>query len=75
MKVGLIGSDYINEDISNRLIASDIEVWGYQNDYSKSEEQYEKGSLSGCVTSLEYLSDVSIIDSIIIKNGLRISIG
>ena len=24
---------------------------------------------------LEYLSDVSIIDSIIIKNGLRISIG
>tara|TARA_Y100001937_G_C7127472_1_gene335535 strand:- start:1556 stop:2074 length:519 start_codon:yes stop_codon:yes gene_type:complete len=58
MKVGLIGSDYINEDISNRLIANDIEVWGYQNDYSKSEEQYEKGSLSGCVTSLEYLSDV-----------------
>lgn len=58
MKVGLIGSDYIDEDISNRLITGNIEVWGYQNDYSKSEEQYEKGSLSGCVTSLKYLSDI-----------------
>lgn len=58
MKVGLIGSDYINENISNRLIAGNIEVWGYQNNYSKSEEQYEKGNLSGCVTSLEYLSNI-----------------
>ena len=58
MKVGLIGSDYINENISNRLISGDIEVWGYQNNYAKSEEQYEKGNLSGCVTSLEYLSQV-----------------
>ena len=55
MKVGLIG---IIGGISSDIMKQDIEVWGYTNDYDKTQEYYEKGDLSGCTTTLEYLSQV-----------------
>jgi len=59
MKVGIIGLGRMGEGMSRRLIANGHEVWGYRNNYAKAEEQYEKGYISGCTTSLESL--VSIV--------------
>jgi 6-phosphogluconate dehydrogenase len=55
MKVGLIGLGMVGESMSRRMINDGIEVWGYGSNYEKSEEQYESGYISGCVTSLKYL--------------------
>ena len=59
MKVGIIGLGRMGEGMSRRMIANGHEVWGYRNNYAKAEEQYEKGYISGCTTSLESL--VSIV--------------
>ena len=59
MKVGIIGLGRMGEGMSRRLIANGHEVWGYRNNYAKAQEQYEKGYISGCTTSLESL--VSIV--------------
>jgi 6-phosphogluconate dehydrogenase len=40
------------------MIKAGIEVHGYRNNYKKAEEQYEKGYISGCTTSLESLVQV-----------------
>jgi 6-phosphogluconate dehydrogenase len=55
MRVGLIGLGRMGEGMSRRLIKAGHEVWGYRNNYEKACEQYEKGYISGCTTSLESL--------------------
>lgn len=51
----MIGLGHIGEGMSRRMINDGIEVWGYGSNYEKSEEQYEAGYISGCVTSIKYL--------------------
>ena len=58
MKVGMIGLGRMGEGMSRRLIAAGHEVWGYRNNYEKANQQYEKGYISGCTTSLESLVQV-----------------
>jgi len=58
MKVGLIGLGRMGEGMSRRMIKAGIEVHGYRNNYKKACEQYEKGYISGCTTSLESLVQV-----------------
>jgi 6-phosphogluconate dehydrogenase len=58
MKVGMIGLGRMGEGMSRRLIAAGHEVWGYRNNYEKANEQYEKGYISGCTTSVESLVQV-----------------
>tara|TARA_B100001142_G_scaffold41719_1_gene37355 strand:+ start:2410 stop:2964 length:555 start_codon:yes stop_codon:yes gene_type:complete len=55
MKIGIIGLGSVGEGMSRRLIKKGHEVWGYRKDYSKAEEQYENGYISGCVTSIKNL--------------------
>lgn len=55
MKVGLIGLGKIGESISRRMVNKGYEVWGYENNYKKLCEQYEKGHISGCTTNMESL--------------------
>ena len=58
MKVGLIGLGRMGEGMSRRMINAGIEVHGYRNNYKKACEQYEKGYISGCTSSLESLVQV-----------------
>ena len=58
MKVGIIGLGRMGEGMSRRLIKHGHEVWGYRNNYEKACEQYEKGYISGCTTSIESLVTV-----------------
>ena len=58
MKVGIIGLGRMGEGMSRRMIKAGIEVHGYRNNYKKSEEQFEKGYISGYTTSLESLAEV-----------------
>ena len=58
MKVGMIGLGRMGEGMSRRLIKAGHEVHGYRNNYAKAEEQFEKGYISGCTTSLESLVQV-----------------
>ena len=58
MKVGMIGLGRMGEGMSRRLIDAGHEVWGYRNNYAKAQEQFEKGYISGCTTSLESLVQV-----------------
>ena len=58
MKVGLIGLGRMGEGMSRRMLKAGIEVYGYRNNYKKAEEQFEKGYISGCATSLETLVQV-----------------
>ncbi len=58
MKVGIIGLGRMGEGMSRRLIEAGHEVHGYRNNYAKSEEQYEKGYINGCTTSIETLVQV-----------------
>ena len=58
MKVGMIGLGRMGEGMSRRLIAEGHEVWGYRNNYEKANEQFEKGYISGCTTSVESLVQV-----------------
>ena len=53
MKVGIIGLGRMGEGMSRRMIAAGHEVHGFRNNYEKACEQYEKGYISGCTTSLE----------------------
>ena len=52
MKVGIIGLGRMGEGMSRRMIKAGIEVHGYRNNYEKAQEQFEKGYISGCTTSL-----------------------
>ena len=54
----MIGLGRMGEGMSRRLIKAGHEVHGYRNNYKKSEEQFEKGYISGCTTSLESLVQV-----------------
>jgi 6-phosphogluconate dehydrogenase len=58
MKVGMIGLGRMGEGMSRRLIAAGHEVHGYRNNYKKAEEQFEKGYISGCTTSIQTLVQV-----------------
>jgi len=58
MKVGIIGLGRMGEGMSRRLLKQDHEVWGYRNNYAKAQEQFEKGYISGCTTSVESLVQV-----------------
>jgi len=58
MKVGIIGLGRMGEGMSRRMLKAGIEVHGYRNNYKKAEEQFEKGYISGCTTSLESLAQV-----------------
>ena len=58
MKVGIIGLGRMGEGMSRRMLKAGIEVHGYRNNYKKACEQYEKGYISGCTTSLENLVQV-----------------
>jgi len=58
MKVGIIGLGRMGEGMSRRLLKEGHEVWGYRNNYAKAEEQFEKGYISGCTTSIENLVEV-----------------
>ena len=58
MKVGLIGLGRMGEGMSRRMLKAGIEVHGYRNNYAKAQEQYEKGYISGCASSLESLVQV-----------------
>jgi 6-phosphogluconate dehydrogenase len=58
MRVGIIGLGRMGEGMSRRMINAGIEVHGYRNNYQKAEEQFEKGYISGCTTSLENLVQV-----------------
>ena len=48
----------MGEGMSRRMLKEGIEVHGYRNNYKKAEEQFEKGYISGCTTSLEGLVQV-----------------
>ena len=54
----MIGLGRMGEGMSRRLIKNGHEVHGYRNNYKKSEEQFEKGYISGCTTSIENLVQV-----------------
>ena len=54
----MIGLGRMGEGMSRRLIAAGHEVHGYRNNYKKAEEQFEKGYISGCTTSVESLVQV-----------------
>ena len=54
----MIGLGRMGEGMSRRLIAAGHVVHGYRKNYEKSSEQYEKGYISGCTTSIKYLVDV-----------------
>ena len=58
MKVGIIGLGRMGEGMSRRLLKQDHEVWGYRNNYAKAQEQFEKGYISGCTTSIQSLVQV-----------------
>ena len=58
MKVGIIGLGRMGEGMSRRMIKAGHEVHGYRNNYKKAEEQFEKGYISGCATSLENLVQI-----------------
>ena len=58
LKVGIIGLGRMGEGMSRRMIKAGIEVHGYRNNYAKAQEQFEKGYISGCTTSLETLVQV-----------------
>jgi 6-phosphogluconate dehydrogenase len=58
MKVGMIGLGRMGEGMSRRLIKAGHEVHGYRNNYKKAEEQFEKGYISGCTTSIQSLVQV-----------------
>ena len=58
MKVGIIGLGRMGEGMSRRLIKNGHEVHGYRNNYKKAEEQFEKGYISGCATTLENLVQI-----------------
>ena len=62
MKVGIIGLGRMGEGMSRRMLKAGIEVHGYRNNYKKAEEQFEKGYISGCTTSIQSLVQV-------VKNG------
>ena len=64
MKVGLIGLHPISIDMSRSMIENGIEVWGYSSNYDLACGEYEKGYISGCVTSLEYLVQAVKSDSL-----------
>ena len=55
MKVGMIGNGHMAEGIARRMMANDINVIAYQNNYEKSCEQYEAGYITGCTTSMPLL--------------------
>ena len=74
MKVGMIGLGRMGEGMSRRLIKAGHEVHGYRNNYKKAEEQFEKGYISGCTTSLESLVQVVKSKSVYgIKSGETIT--
>ena len=54
----MIGLGRMGEGMSRRLIAAGHEVHGFRNNYAKAEEQFEKGYISGCTTSVEILVQV-----------------
>ena len=58
MKVGIIGLGRMGEGMSRRMLNAGIEVHGFRNNYAKAQEQFEKGYISGCTTSLEGLVQV-----------------
>ena len=58
MKVGMIGLGRMGEGMSRRMIKQGIEVWGYRRNYEKAQEQFEKGYISGCTTSVESLVQI-----------------
>ena len=58
MKVGIIGLGRMGEGMSRRMLKAGHEVHGYRNNYKKAEEQFEKGYISGCATSLENLVQI-----------------
>jgi len=58
MRVGVIGLGRMGEGMSRRMLKAGIEVHGYRNNYKKAEEQYEKGYISGCTTSIQSLVQV-----------------
>ena len=58
MKVGIIGLGRMGEGMSRRMLKAGIEVHGYRNNYAKAQEQFEKGYISGCTSSLESLVQV-----------------
>jgi len=48
----------MGEGMSRRLLKAGHEVHGYRNNYKKAEEQFEKGYISGCATTLENLVQI-----------------
>jgi len=58
MKLGIIGLGRMGEGMSRRMVKRGHEVWGYRKNYAKAEEQYEKGYISGCTTSIESLVNI-----------------
>jgi 6-phosphogluconate dehydrogenase len=58
MKVGVIGLGRMGEGMSRRMLKAGIEVHGYRRNYAKAQEQFEKGYISGCTTSIETLVQV-----------------
>ena len=69
MKVGIIGLGRMGEGMSRRMIKAGHEVHGYRNNVKKAEEQYEKGYISGCTTSLESLVQVVKQDKLFDEDG------
>lgn len=55
MKVGLIGLGRMGEGMSRRIMAQEIQVWGYRRDYEKAQEAYENGYVTGVTTGLKEL--------------------
>jgi 6-phosphogluconate dehydrogenase len=58
MRVGIIGLGRMGEGMSRRMLKAGHEVYGYRRNYKKAEEQFEKGYISGCTTSIETLVQV-----------------
>ena len=55
MKVGLIGLGRMGEGMSRRMMAQEIQVWGYRRNYEKAQEAYENGYVTGVTTGLKEL--------------------
>ena len=58
MRVGIIGLGRMGEGMSRRMLKAGHEVYGYRRNYKKAEEQFEKGYISGCTTSIQSLVQV-----------------
>lgn len=68
MRVGLVGLGSLGQSICKRLIDNNVEVYSYHKNRHTQDEVYEKGHLTGYVTSFKLLKAAIKFDSSIHTN-------